>query len=193
MPDISAPERIDRQLPLRPRHTDSSQAFVAMWFDESLEPAYEKRIAPAVEASGYSPLRIDRKEHVERIDDQIIAEIRRSRFIVCDFTCGLITQADGEEVAVPRGGVYFEAGFAQGLNIPVIWTCRKNCIEHVHFDTRQFAHILWAAPKDLQEQLKQRSGNRRRPSAKSVALPRRAGRQGDATGEQPCSASGRSI
>ena len=33
-----------------------------------------------------------------------------------------------------------------------------NFIEHVHFDTRQFAYILWAAPEGLQEQLKQRVG-----------------------------------
>ena len=24
-----------------------------------------------------------------------------------------------------RGGVYFEAGFARGLGIPVVWTCHK--------------------------------------------------------------------
>ena len=59
---------------------DSSQAFVAMWFDDSMVPAWEDGIKPAIENTGYTPIRIDQKEHVDRIDDQIIAEIRRSRF-----------------------------------------------------------------------------------------------------------------
>ena len=53
------------------------------------------------------------------IDDEIIAEIRRSWFVVADFTCGTVPH-EGKEVAIPRGGVYYEAGFAQGLNVPLI-------------------------------------------------------------------------
>ena len=34
--------------------------------------------------------------------------------------------------------VYYEAGFAQGLNIEVIFTCRKDILEHMDFDTRQY-------------------------------------------------------
>ena len=49
----------------------SNQAFVAMWFDESMEDAYEMGIAPAIRGTGYEPLRIDRKEHNNRIDSQI--------------------------------------------------------------------------------------------------------------------------
>ena len=115
-----------------------------MWFDESMESAWEQGIKPAVEDSGYKPLRIDRKEHLNKIDDEIIAEIRRSRFIIADFT-------HGDEGA--RGGVYYEAGFAHGLNIPVIFTCRKDALKKVHFDTRQYKHIVWKEPKDLRHQL----------------------------------------
>ena len=100
-------------------------------------------------ASGFRPLRIDRKEHVNKIDDEIIAEIRRSRFLVADFTC---------HPGSPRGGVYFEAGFALALGKPVIWTCRNDLIEHVHFDTRQFNHIVWASAEDLAERLRNRIG-----------------------------------
>ena len=66
----------------------SSQAFVAMWFDESMFQVYSDGIAPAIQDAGYEPLRIDQKEHVNKIDDEIIAEIRRSKFIVADFTHG---------------------------------------------------------------------------------------------------------
>ncbi len=68
--------------------TDSPQAFVAMWFDESMNEVWEKGLRPAIRDAGYKALRIDRKEHLNKIDDEIIAEIRRSRFLVADFTQG---------------------------------------------------------------------------------------------------------
>jgi nucleoside 2-deoxyribosyltransferase len=129
--------------------TDSSQAFVAMWFHDSTTEAYVKGIAPAVIATGYKPVRIDSKEHNNKIDDEIIAEIRRSRFLVADFTC---------EPKNARGGVYYESGFAQGLGIPVIWTCKDTSIDDLHFDTRQYAHIVWKDPADLFVKLKNRIG-----------------------------------
>jgi hypothetical protein len=120
----------------------TNQAFVAMWFGQVTRPIYDDAIAPAITAAGFRPVRIDRKEHSNKIDDEIIAEIRRSRFVVADFTCGLF-EVDGLTRAEARGGVYYEAGFAQGLGTPVIWTVSKNCMEFVHFDVRQFAHIVW--------------------------------------------------
>lgn len=134
---------------------NSYQAFVAMWFNEEMTAAYESGIAPAIADAGYRPFRIDRKEHNNKIDDEIIAEIRRSRFLVADFTCGIATAGE-EEIAISRGGVYYEAGFAQGLNMPVIWMCREDHINHVHFDTRQFNHITWKSPDDLRERLTNR-------------------------------------
>ncbi len=99
--------------------------------------------------SGYRPVRIDGKDHNNKIDDEIIAEIRRSRFVVADFTHG----KSGH-----RGGVYFEAGFAKGLNLAVIFTCREDLINEVHFDTRQYNHIVWTADNldDFKKRLSQR-------------------------------------
>ncbi len=130
----------------------TTQAFVAMWFDPSMDEPYRSGIEPAIIAAGYRPLRVDQKEHSNKIDDEIIAEIRRSRFVVADLTCKII-DAEKEPIAVSRGGVYYEAGFAQGLGIPVIWTCRADAINHVHFDTRQYNHIVWTDPDDLQRKL----------------------------------------
>ena len=58
---------------------DSSQAFVAMWFDDSMKDVYDNGIRPGIEEAGYSSLRIDEKPDVDKIDDEIIAEIRRSQ------------------------------------------------------------------------------------------------------------------
>ena len=107
-----------------------------MWFDDEMDAAYERSIKPAIEEAGYKPVRIDRELEVDKIDDAIIAHIRKSRFLVADFTYG---------EKGPRGGVYYEAGFAHGLNIPVIFTCRRDMVDELHFDTRQYVHILWDA------------------------------------------------
>ncbi|UDF29946.1 UNVERIFIED_ORG: hypothetical protein LHK14_01105 [Roseateles sp. XES5] len=139
------------------KSSSATQVFVAMWFGPEVAQAYSDGIALAVEDAGYKPMRIDQKEHNNKIDDEIIAEIRRSRFLVADFTCGLL-DSGGALTAIPRGGVYYEAGFAQGLGIPVIWCCREDHIGHVHFDTRQFNHITWSTPAELREKLRNRIG-----------------------------------
>ena len=118
-----------------------------MWFDDSVVKAYDEGIAPAIEECGYEPKRIDRDPTVDKIDDAIISEIRRSRFLVADFT-------HGEKGA--RGGVYYEAGFAYGLEKPVIYTCRADMVDDLHFDTRQYAHIVWKTHQELREGLKDR-------------------------------------
>lgn len=142
------------------KRASSSQAFVAMWFDPSLTPVFEQGLAPAVTGAGYSPLRIDRSEHADKIDDRIIAEIRRSAFVVADFT-------------EHRGGVYYEAGFAHGLGRPVIFTCRKDHLEHLHFDVRQYNTIDWEQPSDIVKPLQNRilalfGAGPSRPDAKPI-------------------------
>ena len=128
-------------------NTDASQAFVAMWFDDSVESAYDEGIAPAIRDCGFNAKIINRDSTVDKIDDAIIAQIRRSRFLVADFT-------HGDEGA--RGGVYYEAGFAHGLGIPVIFTCRSDVIDEIHFDTRQYAHIVWNTTGELRDSLRDR-------------------------------------
>ena len=126
---------------------ESSKGFVAMWFDDSTQKAWEEGIKRGIEDAGYEAVRIDQKEHVNKIDDEIIAEIRRSRFVVADFTQG---------EAGARGGVYYEAGFAHGLDIEVIFTCREDALQNVHFDTRQYNHIVWKTPEELRKGLADR-------------------------------------
>ena len=126
----------------------SRQGFVAMWFDPSMDSMYESGIKPAIEAAGYEARRIDRKEFVGGVVDEIMAEIRKSRFVVADFTTS-------PEAGV-RGGVYFEAGFAYGLDIPVFLTCHKDCTKAVHFDIDHLNRLEWETPEDLRKRLPNR-------------------------------------
>lgn len=121
----------------------SNQAFVAMWFDPTLDSAWNDAIKPALQSCGFNPMRIDLEEHNEKICDRIISEIRHSGLLIADFT--------GQ-----RAGVYFESGFAMGLGIPVIRTCRKDNVETLHFDTRQYNHVVWETSDELKDKLTNR-------------------------------------
>ena len=108
---------------IRKPNLASRLCFVAMWFTPEMNDVFDKAIRPAIEflepgetTPRYQAVKIDNVEHVNDINDEIIAQIRRSRFMVCD-------------LSGYRGGVYFEAGFAYGLGLEVIYTCRKDWIK----------------------------------------------------------------
>lgn len=109
---------------------NTEQVFVAMSFAPELDAVWTDAIQPALAKAGYRAYRIDCDPHTDHIDTKIISEIRNSKFIVADFTH-------------QRPGVYFEAGYAKGMGLPVIWCVREDELEKVHFDTRQFNHVLW--------------------------------------------------
>lgn len=124
------------------------QGFIAMAFSLGFSDRLrDEGLLPGIEQAGYYPQRIDRKEHNNRIDDEIVAEIRKSKFVVADLT--------GK-----NAGAYFEAGFAMGLGKPVIWTCQQSEIDsgNVHFDTRQYSIVPWEPDKldDFAKRLTQR-------------------------------------
>ncbi|MFC1889696.1 hypothetical protein ACFL4G_08080 [Thermodesulfobacteriota bacterium] len=118
----------------------SDQVFIAMSFSPEMKAAWKEAIQPAIEDAGYKAYRVDREPHIERIDVKIISEIKNSILLVADVT-------------EQKAGVYFEAGFAIGIGIPVIWSVRKDDHENVHFDTRQYNHIVWESHDELEDQL----------------------------------------
>lgn len=138
---------------LRTINARSQIGFCAMWFNDAVNSIWTQAIEPAIAESGYEPIVMNRYEHNNRIDDEIIATLRRSRFVVADFTQG----KDG-----PRGGVYFEAGFALGLGLSVIHTCRQDILTDglIHFDNRQYNFITWEHDKlpEFKAALKNRIG-----------------------------------
>jgi len=77
------------------------------------------------------------------ISDEIIAEIRRSRFVVADY-------------AGQANGVYFEAGFALGLGLTVIPTCRADEVGKLHFGIKHINTLLWHDPAELVDALGRR-------------------------------------
>jgi hypothetical protein len=121
----------------------SVQCFVAMWFDSSLNAAWTNGFDAGIRVAGFHPIRIDHKDYLGGITDEIMSEIRRSRFVVADYT--------GQP-----SGVYFEAGFALGLGLMVIPTCRSDEIASLHFDIKHLNTLPWHAPDDLAINLERR-------------------------------------
>ena len=121
-------------LEARPKGS-GSVGFIAMKFKE-MDPVYNA-IAAGIARAGYKPTRIDREEYIGGVMDQIIAKIRESRFVVADFTGN-------------RGGVYYEAGFAFGLNLPIFTLCRHDHLsgdDRVHFDVQHLNLLAWEEGK----------------------------------------------
>jgi nucleoside 2-deoxyribosyltransferase/predicted RNA-binding Zn-ribbon protein involved in translation (DUF1610 family) len=139
------------------KKTNSKQCFVAMWFNDgqnntpNTNKAYSDSIVKAIEDSGFEKYRVDKDSlSNEWIPDTIVKQIKKSKFMVADLTGN-------------RGGVYYEAGFAEGLGMKVIYTCNEkwfneqcNCPkcgtvsctnESVHFNLKQRKMILWDEEK----------------------------------------------
>lgn len=121
----------------------SKQVFVAFHFDPDgiMKQIFDNAIAPAVSECGLFPYVTLDDDHGNNITDVIIAGIRKSRFIIADVT-------DASQ------NVYYEAGFAYGLGIPVILTCREDSAENdMKFDTSHIKHILWKDAEDMKKRL----------------------------------------
>lgn len=128
---------------LRRQGAGSRYAFMAMRFSEEMFTVYRDHMAPAVARADFE-LRTTADGHkpAGNIDNRMRVEIRTSRFVVCDLS-------DGNQ------GAYWEAGFAEGIGRPVIYTCRKDVLDAngVHFDTRQQLIIPWD-PADMAQAMR---------------------------------------
>jgi len=133
------------------------KCFIASAFDKNdVDKIYEDVYAPILKNLSIRPLRVDKVEHNDDIDDKIISLIEESDFCIADLTFA-------------RPSVYYEAGYACGRNKPVIYTIRKdhfkvtlddpNGFLRVHFDLRMKNIIPWsindiAFPQKLEKRIK---------------------------------------
>lgn len=114
-------------------------AFMAMPFGNAeLDQIVEEHFKPAVNATGFDLKRLDDGQPAGLIDDRLRVEIRQSRFLIADLTH-------------ENRGAYWEAGYAEGLGKPVIYTCRKDVFDDktkgTHFDTNHHLTVVWEADK----------------------------------------------
>ena len=99
---------------------------------EVLNGVIRDHFRPAVSKTGFELRLLTDGQPAGLIDDQLRAAILSARFLIADLSH-----------ANPGG--YWEAGFAEGLNLPVIYTCEaeKWKKEKTHFDTSHLVTIPW--------------------------------------------------
>jgi hypothetical protein len=126
-------------------------AFMAMRFGDSvLDNIVDAHFRPAVKDAGFQLLRLDDRPEAGLIDARLRNEIRNCRFLIADLSHS-------------NAGSYWEAGYAEGLGKPVIYTCEKSVFdgkttfERPHFDTNHHWTIIWQAdnPQLAADQLKE--------------------------------------
>ena len=112
-------------------------AFMAMEYgDLELDEIIEKYFRPAVSLTGFTLRRLNDQPRAGLIDDRLRVEIRGCRFLIADLSHG-------------NRGAHWEAGYAEGLGKPVIYTCRNNVFDdlnhkhHPHFDTNHHLTVSW--------------------------------------------------
>jgi hypothetical protein len=133
---------------LRRGRSSSRIAFIAMPFGrKDLDDLYRDRFQRAVADTGFTLKRLDENQPAGLIDDRLRVEIRQCRFLISDLTHD-------------NAGAYWEAGYAEGLGKPVIYTCEKSVFDDrkrgTHFDTNHHLTVLWdtASPAIAMSKLK---------------------------------------
>jgi nucleoside 2-deoxyribosyltransferase len=89
-------------------------------------------LKPAAKRAGFDLFKLDDRPKAGLIDDRMRVEIRASDFVVADLTHDNL-------------GAYWEAGYAEGLGKPVIYTCKRSKFDSTktHFDTNHHLTIIW--------------------------------------------------
>jgi hypothetical protein len=132
-----------RLLIVRPDSVKRTTIFVACAFGQAtIDQLYSTVLEPTCKSLGYRPVRVDLSEPATTITDAILQGIQKAACIIADLTHA-------------RPSVYFEVGFAQGLGVPSVMTCREDHYrgmgdsERVHFDLEQYKISFW---KQLEDQ-----------------------------------------
>lgn len=122
------------------------KCFVAMRIGEKdTDAAYKKLVRPALSQIGIEARHVDDEEHNEDIDNRIIKLLNQRDLVIADLTYA-------------RPSVYFEAGYAEAKDKPVVYTCRRDHfrgLRHelygelkIHFDLQMKNIIPWTGPED---------------------------------------------
>jgi nucleoside 2-deoxyribosyltransferase len=125
---------------------NSLKFFVASAFGRpDVDAIYDKVIRPVLRELAITPLRVDRVEHNDDIDDKIFELLGKADFCITDLTYA-------------RPSAYFEAGYAAGGGRSVIYMARRDHFKDkpddpngnlkVHFDLQMKNIIGWQEPHD---------------------------------------------
>lgn len=137
------------------KNFETKNVFIAMQFDWGNEALnlirneYLNAVKSGCSDCGYEA-NIVSQNHTDYITDRIIADIKKAKFVVADFTFN-------------NQGAYYEAGLARGLGKKVIHTVMKghtsdpsDKFKRLHFDIKQINYIEWSEPCELRQLISDR-------------------------------------
>lgn len=108
---------------------------MAMEFgDRQLDRVVAEHVKPSLQQSVSLEVNTARDLAQAGLIDEIIRDhIRRSELVIADLTHG-------------NNGAYWEAGFAEGCGIPVIYICEERAfnLQSTHFDTNHLTTVMWS-------------------------------------------------
>ena len=121
----------------RPKVSSLTTVFIACAFGHSeIDELSSIHFFSACENLGYEAGRVDMTEPSQTITERIMEGIREAACVIADLTYA-------------RPSVYFEVGYAVGLGVPLVLTCRKDHFrgeeddQKVHFDLEQYKISFW--------------------------------------------------
>ena len=102
---------------------------------------YKAAVEQVCKEAGFEAVRTDSRPaaNTHQIIDAIHNHIQTCGFVIADLTN-------------ERTNVYYEIGYAMGLNRKLILTSKKG--EDVHFDLQGFNRVEWSGSENLKKQLK---------------------------------------
>ena len=118
-------------------------AFIAMPInpdDPQLDDVLDT-IKASASRCGITAERVDEPQSNERITDRILDSIRRAEYVIVDLTNS-------------RPNVFYEAGYAQGLNKTPIYIAREGT--RLEFDLKDYPVIFFKSLRELGDSLERR-------------------------------------
>ncbi len=99
-----------------------------------MEKLASEHIKPVISRTlGYEVYDLRNVAKAGIIDQIMRTTIASSKFVIADLT-------------FDNNGAYWEAGFAEGIGLPVIYICEREKFERTktHFDTNHLTTVLWS-------------------------------------------------
>lgn len=131
-------ESLERKRTTSVTPIESTLVFVAMSFEEEMDPIYEG-VKNAAKSARLEAKRVKDIQDDDRITDRTFHMIRTSRLVLADLTH-------------ERPNIYFELGYARGLGKSVVTIARKGTI--IHFNAYDWECIFYVDSRPLEKDLK---------------------------------------
>ncbi|GIP38656.1 hypothetical protein J31TS4_19360 [Paenibacillus sp. J31TS4] len=128
--------------------------YISMTEDSELLGPMKESVFPRLRDKGYEPLAPDQPAGEPGAARDMRREIGEADLLIADVT-------------VPKPHLYFEAGYAEGLGIEVIYTVRQDAVWEQTFGIMQTEPLVWETADELADKLVVKLASLERKAAKA--------------------------